>query len=433
MKQKIGIVGAGYTGLTLGYYLAKAGHEVTLFEKDNQVGGLAGTFKVGNTELEKFYHHWFTNDEHIMGLIKELGLEADIMIRPTRTGMYYANNFFKLSYPLDLLKFKPLPFISRIRLGFVVLAVRMVKDWRKLESKTAVEWLKGICGEKAYQVVWEPLLKGKFGRYAEQISAVWFWNKLKLRGGSRGEKGAENLAYFKGGFAQLANKVKEEINANGGIIHLNCGVEKVVENQTIYTENGEQIQFDKIILTAPLPIISKMIADIATPDYLTQINKINYIGNVCLVLQLDRSLSEIYWLNVNDPDFPFVGIIEHTNFEPTESYDGKHIVYMSKYLPTDEAMYKMADKAVLDYALPYIKRMFPKFEDDWITDYHVWREAYSQPLVEKHYSQLIPAWETPMDGVYINTMAQIYPEDRGTNYAVREGKKMAMEIIDGRL
>lgn len=433
MKQKIGIVGAGYTGLTLGYYLAKAGHEVTLFEKDNQVGGLAGTFKVGNTELEKFYHHWFTNDEHIMGLIKELGLEADIMIRPTRTGMYYANNFFKLSSPLDLLKFKPLPFISRIRLGFVVLAVRMVKDWRKLESKTAVEWLKGICGEKAYQVVWEPLLKGKFGRYAEQISAVWFWNKLKLRGGSRGEKGAENLAYFKGGFAQLANKVKEEINANGGIIHLNCGVEKVVENQTIYTENGEQIQFDKIILTAPLPIISKMIADIATPDYLTQINKINYIGNVCLVLQLDRSLSEIYWLNVNDPDFPFVGIIEHTNFEPTESYDGKHIVYMSKYLPTDEAMYKMADKAVLDYALPYIKRMFPKFEDDWITDYHVWREAYSQPLVEKHYSQLIPAWETPMDGVYINTMAQIYPEDRGTNYAVREGKKMAMEIIDGRL
>jgi len=433
LKQKIGIVGAGYTGLTLGYYLAKAGHEVTLFEKDNQVGGLAGTFKVGNTELEKFYHHWFTNDEHIMGLIKELGLEADIMIRPTRTGMYYANNFFKLSSPLDLLKFKPLPFISRIRLGFVVLAVRMVKDWRKLESKTAVEWLKGICGEKAYQVVWEPLLKGKFGRYAEQISAVWFWNKLKLRGGSRGEKGAENLAYFKGGFAQLANKVKEEINANGGIIHLNCGVEKVVENQTIYTENGEQIQFDKIILTAPLPIISKMIADIATPDYLTQINKINYIGNVCLVLQLDRSLSEIYWLNVNDPDFPFVGIIEHTNFEPTESYDGKHIVYMSKYLPTDEAMYKMADKAVLDYALPYIKRMFPKFEDDWITDYHVWREAYSQPLVEKHYSQLIPAWETPMDGVYINTMAQIYPEDRGTNYAVREGKKMAMEIIDGRL
>jgi len=433
LKQKIGIVGAGYTGLTLGYYLAKAGIEVTLFERDHQVGGLAGTFSVGNTELEKFYHHWFTNDEHIMGLIKELGLEADIMIRPTRTGMYYANNFFKLSSPLDLLKFKPLPFISRIRLGFVVLAVRMVKDWRQLESKTAVEWLKGICGEKAYKVVWEPLLKGKFGRYAEQISAVWFWNKLKLRGGSRGEKGAENLAYFKGGFAQLAKRVQEEIIANGGVINLSCGVEKITENQTIVTEKGEQHSFDKVILTTPLPIISKIISEIATPDYLKQLNKINYIGNVCLVLQLDRSLSEIYWLNVNDPDFPFVGIIEHTNFEPTESYDGKHIVYLSKYLPTDEAMYQMGDKEVLDYALPYIKRMFPKFEDSWITDYHVWREAYSQPLVEKHYSQLIPAWETPISGVYINTMAQIYPEDRGTNYAVREGKKMAMDIIAGKL
>ncbi len=431
--KKIGIVGGGYTGLSLAYTLSKAGYEVSIFEKDNQVGGLAGSFDVENTQLEKFYHHWFTNDQHVMDLIKDLGLESEIMIRPTRTGMYYSNNFFKLSSPLDLLKFNALPFISRIRLGFVVLAVRLVKDWRKLESKTAIEWLKGICGEKAYQVVWEPLLKGKFGRYAEQISAVWFWNKLKLRGGSRGEKGKENLAYFRGGFAALANKVKAEIVKNNGQIYLNSDVQSVKGNKAIALADGQELLFDKVILTTPLPISAQLLKDTFNQDYINQLNRINYIGNVCLVLQLNRSLSEIYWLNVNDPDFPFVGIIEHTNFEPPASYNGKHIIYMSKYLPTDEALYQMKDQEVLDFTIPFIKRMFPDFNENWIDAFHVWREPYSQPLVEKNYSQIIPSWKSPIDDILINSMAQIYPEDRGTNYAIREGKKMAEQIIAGHL
>ncbi len=431
--KKIGIIGGGYTGLSLGYYLSKAGYEVEIFERDAEVGGLAGCFEVGGVELEKFYHHWFTNDKHVMNLIKDLNLEDQILIRPTRTGMYYANNFFKLSSPLDLLKFKAVPFISRIRLGFVVLAVRMVKDWKKLESKTAIEWLKNICGLKAYQVVWEPLLKGKFGRYATEISAVWFWNKLKLRGGSRGEKGAENLAYFKGGFAKLATKIKEEIINNGGIIHLNTPVSVLENNHSIVDKNGIQTQFDKIIMTTPLPITADLLYKIAPLYYLDELKSISYIGNVCLVLQLSKSLSDIYWLNVNDPDFPFVGIIEHTNFEPKESYQGKHIVYMSKYLPTDEAMYKMKDKEVLDYALPYIQRMFPDFDSSAILDYHVWREPFSQPLVVKNYSTLIPKWKSPIENIYINSMAQIYPEDRGTNYAIREGKKMADAFISNQL
>lgn len=158
-KQSINIVGAGFTGLSLGYYLAKAGWQVTIFERDSEPGGLAGSFKVEGENLEKFYHHWFTNDQHIMDLIKDLKCEDHIVIRETRTGMYYANNFFKLSSPLDLLKFKPLSFINRIRLGFVVLAVRLVKDWKKLEHITAKDWLIKICGKQGYKVVWEPLLK----------------------------------------------------------------------------------------------------------------------------------------------------------------------------------------------------------------------------------------------------------------------------------
>ena len=432
MKKTINIVGGGFTGLTMGYYLAKAGWVVNIFEKDAEVGGLAGSFKVEGENLEKFYHHWFTNDLHIMDLIKELNCEDHIIIRPTRTGMYYSNNFFKLSSPLDLLKFKPLNLVNRIRLGFVVLAVRTVKDWMKLERITAKDWLTKICGKQGYTVVWEPLLKGKFGRYAESVSAVWFWNKLKLRGGSRGEKGKENLAYYKGGFASLADSMMKEIHNMGGMVHVNRAV-VTVTNDEIKTADGEVFKADKTVLTIPLPLISNLLKEAVDTSYIDQLNKIQYIGNVCLTLELKQSLSEIYWLNVNDPGFPFVGVIEHTNFESKETYKGRHIVYLSKYLPTDETLYNMKEKEFFDYAMPYIKKMFPLFTEDWVLDYHVWKEAYSQPLVTLHYSQLIPGFNTPLPNVLINTMAQIYPEDRGTNYAVREGKLMAQKLIKGEL
>lgn len=431
-KQSVNIVGAGFTGLSLGYYLAKAGWQVTIFEKDSEPGGLAGSFKVEGENLEKFYHHWFTNDQHIMDLIKDLKCEDHIVVRETRTGMYFANNFFKLSSPLDLLKFKPLSFINRIRLGFVVLAVRLVKDWKKLESITAKDWLVKICGKQGYQVVWEPLLKGKFGRYAESVSAVWFWNKLKLRGGSRGEKGKEYLAYYKGGFASLAESMVSAIQEMGGNIHFNKGISEVSNSGALLTEAGESFTANKTVLTAPLPICATLLKNATTEAYTASLNEVQYIGNVCLTLELNRSLSEIYWLNVNDPGFPFVGIIEHTNFEPKESYKGRHIVYLSKYLPTDEALYKMSEQEFYEYAVPFIQKMFPEFKTDWVIDYHVWKEAYSQPLVTLHYSKIIPEFKTPLESVYINSMAQIYPEDRGTNYAVREGKLMAEKFISGK-
>jgi protoporphyrinogen oxidase len=428
-KKTVNIIGAGFTGLTLAYYLAKGGCKVRVFEKDAEPGGLAGSFKVEGENLEKFYHHWFTNDVHIMDLIKELHTEDHIVIRPTRTGMYYANNFFKLSSPFDLLKFKPLNFINRIRLGFVVLAVRLVKNWKNLENITAKDWLVKICGKQGYQVVWEPLLKGKFGRYAETVSAVWFWNKLKLRGGSRGEKGAENLAYYKHGFASLAESMIEKIKEWNGDVFLSHEVAEVDKAGKVILKDQRVFEADYTIITTPLPIAAKILEKSVDKAYLDSLHKITYIGNVCLTLQLSKSLSEIYWLNVNDPGFPFVGVIEHTNFEPKETYQGRHIVYLSKYLPTDEALYNMTEKEFYEYAMPFIKKMFPDFSEDTVLNYHVWREPYSQPLVTKHYSRDIPAHETPIPNVLINTMAQIYPEDRGTNYAVREGKLMAEQLL----
>jgi protoporphyrinogen oxidase len=431
-QPKVAIVGAGFTGLSAAYELAHRGVAVTVLESEPAIGGLASAFDVGGHVLDRFYHHWFTNDQAVMQLIEELGLQDQVAINPTNTGVYYANNFFKLSTPLDLLRFTPLPFFDRIRLGLLALRARRVSHWMELEDKTAVQWLRELGGERVFRVVWEPLLNGKFGPVANEISAVWFWNKLKLRGGSRGKGGEERLAYFKGGFVALAEALAERVRACGGTIELRAPVARIEPDGDAWrlTTPGGELRADEVIVTTALPLVAEMVADWASADYLRQLRRIQYLANVCLVLELDRSLSDTYWLNVNDPSFPFVGVIEHTNFEGPENYGGRHIVYLSKYLPHTDAMYGMSADEVLEFALPHLQKMFPALQRSWIRDHHVWKARWSQPVVERRYSALIPPAEGPKRGLHLCSMAQIYPEDRGTNYAIREGRRAGARLAD---
>ena len=433
------VIGAGFTGLTAAWELARRGVEVTVFEADAEIGGLAGSFLVNGERLEKFYHHWFTNDAHVGDLVKELGAEGDVVYRPTSTGMYFANRIFKLSSPADVLKFIPLSLVNRFRLGLLALRARAVNDWTALESLSAEEWLIRLGGRDVYRVVWQPLLEGKFGPFASQISAVWFWNKLKLRGGSRGKGGAEMLAYYRGGFAALADRVAREIEALGGQIRTGVAVTDLVVDggrvTGVETSEG-RVAADVVLATPALPIVADLVAPHVAEGYVAELRRIEYLANVCVVLELDRSLSQTYWLNVNDPGFPFVGVIEHTNFEPAETYGGRHIIYLSKYLPETAELYRMDDAAILGFCVPHLQRMFPAFDRGWVIAHHVWRARYSQPIVVRHYSRLIPSVHTPVAGLYLSSMAQVYPEDRGTNYAIREGRqvgsRIAADLLQGR-
>ncbi|MBF0525966.1 MAG: FAD-dependent oxidoreductase, partial [Deltaproteobacteria bacterium] len=214
-SKPIVIIGAGFTGLAAAFELIKRGKQVTILEKSKSVGGLAGGFDLDGVTVERFYHHWFKSDQYLMDLVKDIGQEENIIFQPTNTAIYYDKKIFRLSRPIDVLRFTPLGFLDRIRLGLLVFKVRAVKDWKQLESLTAKEWLLALCGPKVYQVVWEPLLVGKFGPFADQISAVWFWNKLVLRGGSRDAYGREVLAYYRGGFGALAEAITNHLRAQG--------------------------------------------------------------------------------------------------------------------------------------------------------------------------------------------------------------------------
>ena len=237
--------------------------------------------------------------------------------------------------------------------------------------------------------------------------------------------------YYREGFAAFANRITSQIESNGGRIFVDSPVHSLLVKDGKVTEiqaAGDKFKVDAIIATPALPIIADLVEPYVSQEYIKQLRRIKYLGNVCLILELDRSLSDIYWLNVNELDFPFVGIIEHTNFEPPDTYGGRHIVYLSKYLPASAELFRMKDDELLKFTIPHLQRMFPKFKNEWILAYHVWRAHYSQPVIERNYSRLLPSHETPLQNFFIATMAQIYPEDRGTNYAIREGRKLGAHI-----
>jgi protoporphyrinogen oxidase len=430
--KRVVIVGAGYTGLSAAHVLATAGHKVTILEASDDIGGLAGTFELmPGKRLEKFYHHWFSSDSSILDFLRALGLGDKIRFSNTNTGLYFANSTFRLTSPMDLLRFHPLPLIDRIRTGVMALVARRVSDWKPLESISAADWILKLAGRKSYEVIWKPLLQGKFGIEADNISAVWFWNKMKLRGSSRDKKGAEQLAYFTGSFGAATEAIRVALEKLGVEIKLSTPVHEICsENGRVTGVKASSgfVEADAVLATLPLPLFLGITP--ALPErFVAQASKIRYLGNVCLILRLKHSLSETYWLNVADPEYPFVGVIEHTNFDDPANYGGERIAYISKYLPTSDKLYKFSEHEFFEYALPYVQKIFPNLKRDSIIGYKVWKAEYSQPIIVKNYSELIPDVKAPIEGLWLSNMAQIYPEDRGTNYAVRHGKMVAGRML----
>lgn len=428
------IIGAGFSGLTLGLKLAEAGKSVIIIEGEQSVGGLASDFYLSNGKrLERFYHHWFRHDTDITRLISDLGLLKDVKEYPSNTGMYFNKKVWNLSSPVDLLRFEAISLFDRIRLGIAILLVRRVKNWEKIESKSIREWLEPLCGSHVYQIVWEPLVTAKFSIFSEEVSAAWMWKKLVLRGSTRRKNGTESLLYIDGGFGKLAEAIAERITLLGGQIF--CG-EKVIGVRTsgnlvveVLLESQKRYAPKHVVFTGAPSELQKVMDENQFAEWSASLMSVDYLANICLVLLLDRSLSETYWLNVNDPGFPFVGVIEHTNLVSESQYGNLHVVYLSRYIAQDDPDYSLLDKQYFSNSVASLKQMFPDFSEQWIKEHYIWRTPFAQPITTKNYSQFMPQVKTPFINLYLNSMAQIYPEDRGTNYAVRNAVLLAKTLV----
>ena len=434
----VAIIGGGFSGLVAAFYLSKAGKKVIVLEKEKYLGGLAGSFEFSNgVSVEKFYHHWFNSDEYIPVLLNDLDLSNEVRSHASKTSVYYNKFIWRLASPLDLLRFSPLSIAQRLRLGLVALYVRYVKDWRKIEHLSIEEWLRPLCGQKVYDIVWKPLVDSKFGIYSNEISAVWMWKKLVLRGGTRSKGGREELSYINGGFKRVISALENKIIDYGGIIATDTEVTEIqLEGdyiQSIQLKNDKQLKSHFVLSAVATTVLSKLISKNIQPDQKTWLNKINnvkYLANITLVLQMKRKLSDYYWINVNEPGFPFVGVIEHTNFDNPENYSGYHITYLSRYLDIENEVWSYDDYQMYNYCWEHLKKMFPNIINEDIVDYRIWRDEFAQPVTTRQYSKTKPSNSTPYKNFFITSMAHIYPEDRGTNYATREAMHLSEIILN---
>lgn len=429
-KREIAIIGAGAAGMAAAWDLTRAGHNVTLFEGSAEVGGLAAGFRDEGWEwsLEKFYHHWFESDRDILGLIEEIGKSDKVLFPRPKTSYWIDGKIYRSEMNASAL-FLPVSLLSKIRLALAGAYLKFFpQDWRKLEQTTADSWLSRMMGEEAHGKFFRPLLIGKFADRYKEVNLAWFWARVKTR--------SLKLGIFEGGFQAFLNALAEAIKARGAVINLNSPVERVTQRdgQLVLTVNGQEHYFDQVLSTASPRLMLKMVDGLAATPYGQQVAGLESIGAVCVVFALKHSLltDGTYWLNLPATSgdkskslFPFLALVEHTNFMDKAHYGGDVLVYCGDYVPADHEYLTMSEDALAQRFMAQLGRFNPQFSPDWVRKWWVFRAPYAQPMSGINQRKKIPELKTPIPGLYWASMSQVYPWDRGTNYAVEIGRRTA--------
>jgi protoporphyrinogen oxidase len=454
---RIAVLGAGVCGLVAARRLGLAGHACDVYERWPGLGGQAATLDVGDgVLLERYYHHLFTSDVHIAGLYDELGMPDAIEWRSSSVAFFAQARLWPFVTPRDLLRFGPLPPLARVRMGAAAVAIqRLAHDPRRYERVTAREWIGRWMGSAAWERVWGPLLRGKFGERADDIAMVWLWSKLRARRQIAGEEAREErLGYPAGSWQPLFDALRREIEAAGGRVLIDRPAAGVARSDgglavtagapgsfrrghdpSTFDAAGDPEHYDAVVATVPSDVFEALLApglaNEVGEDYLGRARSIEYYAALCLLLELDRRFSPYYWTNVADRELPFVGLVEQTNFVEPGRYGGRRFLYVANYLRRDHELLSLDADTLLEHYTPGLRRVNPDFDASWVRARWLFREPAAQPIVTVGYVDRIPPLRTPADGLWLANTTQVYPEDRGTNYAVRLGEEVAAALLSG--
>jgi protoporphyrinogen oxidase len=426
--MKVAIIGAGVGGMAAAHDLANAGHQVTIFESADHVGGLASGFKepYWDWSVEQFYHHWFTSDRDMFELMDELGIRDRVVVRRPKTVAYYDGKFFPLDSPLAALTFPGFRFVDMVRFGLVTAYLRYAAQWKPLEKYTAHTWLSRAYGKHLYDLQFEPLLQGKFGRYYQDVNMAWFWARFKTR--------STQLVTFEGGFQAFCDLFAENLRSRGVQIRLSSPIQRIESLPAggIQVEIGPDLeQYDRVLMTVSPGLLAKLAPQLQE-SYLKGLLDLKSMGAVVMILSLRQQLSKegYYWYSIpKSAGYPFLALVEHTNFVSPEHFGEDHIVYCGDYLDTDHEYFRLSKDELLERFLPALTRFNPDFKPDWVKNCWVYRTSYAQPVPLVNHSQNIPSIKTPMPGLYFASMSQVYPWDRGTNFAVQIARKAARWML----
>jgi protoporphyrinogen oxidase len=452
--MRVAVIGAGVAGLAAGHRLSQSGHACDVYERWPGLGGQAATLDAGGgVRIERYYHHLFMTDRHIKALLRQLGLEDELEWRPSSVAMFSGGRNYAFTTPFDLLRYSPLSLRSRLRMGAAVLALQRRHRVEPFELITARAWIERAMGHEVWEQVWGPLLRAKFGERADAIAMAWLWSKLTLRRELKGDEARkELLGYPRHSFETIFAKQASEIEAAGGQVLVDRPVATLERDQDGFLVHpaapdsfrrgldprkferlGDPERYDAVIATVPSDVFVQLLDERLErrlrSDYLRRVRASEYHTAVCLVLEVEQPLTPFYWTNAIDPELPFCGLVEHTNFIEPERYGGRRFAYVANYVAADDHLLELGADELLTAYEPGLRRINPDFSRDWVRERWLFREPHAQPIVTIGYRDRMPALDTGIPGLVLANTTQIYPEDRGTNYSVRLGWDAAATLL----
>ncbi len=426
MGERIAVLGAGPMGLAVAYQLARDGHKPIVFEADDRVGGMTAAFDFSGLTIERYYHFHCISDTAFLTVLDELGLADKMRWVETKMGYWYQGQLQSWGNPVALLKFRGLGLIAKFRYGLHAFLSTKRVDWKPLDHVEATGWIKHWVGKEAYEVLWRRLFDYKFYDYTDNLSAAWIWSRIRRIGRSRYSLFREKLGHLEGGSETLLQAMRIDIEEHGGEIRLKTPVSKVVIEDGVVQGvevSGQVEAFDKVISTIPLPYVSHLMPDMPS-DILQRFQSINNIAVVCVIVKLRKTLTENFWLNINDPEMDIPGLVEYTNLRPLD----QHIVYIPFYMPGEHPKYSEPDQAFINKVRRYLKKINPALNDEDFIELSASRYRYAQPICEPGYLNKLPPVELPVEGLWVADTSYYYPEDRGISESIGFGRGIAKEV-----
>ena len=400
-KTDILVIGGGITGLSIAYLAARSGRSVTILEGSKKLGGLLDTFQIGGARLEKFYHHFFLHDRELNWLLNELDMNSRIIYKETSMGVYREGKIHNFNTPMDLLRFSPLNILDKLRFGLTSFALGKLFNWKKYEHRSAHEWLKKWSGKNVTRTIWEPLLRVKFGSRYKDVPLAWMIGRLGQRLNSR-KDGKEMLGYLDGSLQVLNDQLTEKLKSIGVQIHTSSPATGLIQrDDRIVGVISKQKTFEaeNVIATIPNQVIAKLLEPI-DKTFSRKLREVEYFGAVCTVLELNRPLSHIYWLNMADVNFPFGGVIEQTNLITPENYGNRNIAYLSRYFTKDEEIATMDEAALKQLMLNGVEKAFPNFKQEDLRSVHVFRTNTAATVCDLNFSSKVHECQSNVPRLY---------------------------------
>ncbi len=433
MQGRIAVIGGGMLGMTLAYYLAGAGRDVALFEAEDDLGGLVRSFRVGKVSWDRYYHVILPSDSHLQQLLAGLGLLDRVLWKKTRTGLLLDGKLYSVSSTGEFAALPALSLVEKLRLGMHLLYASRVRDWRRLERVTAVEWLRTWSGSRASARFWVPLLRAKLGEEYHRASAVFIWATMaRLYGARRSGAKREELGYVRGGYAPVIEAMKAAMHGRG--------VKVACEHQLLHVQpeagggfllhfaNGASHRFRKVILTVPNPSV-RAICPWLQPEEQHALAKARYMGIVCVALLLRRPLAGFYVTNIADTGFPFTGVIEMSSLVDASSFGGHALVYLPKYVSEDDPLLLTSDDDVVVDFFAGLRRLFPELTPNDVEGWSVARQRYVFALPTLRYSEIAPPVKTSVPGLYIVNSAQVVSATLNVNETVRQAQAAVPVVL----